>query len=168
MSRKKVTSKQERKATQQREKRNQRILWGGILTGGLVILVGLITSLSSQPSYDIDPADPQLVALGQQVYETQCAGCHGLDLEGEADWNLPSLDGLLKAPPHDENGHTWHHNNAYLIDSIAKGGARLPSDAGVSAMPAYENILSEEEIGAVLSYIQSTWPVDILSQQSQR
>lgn len=168
MSRKRVTSKQERKATQQREKRNQRILWGGVLTGVLLILVGSIASFSSQPAYAIDPADPQLIALGQQVYATQCAGCHGPNLEGEVDWNLPSPDGLIKAPPHDETGHTWHHNNAYLIESIAKGGARLPSDAGVSAMPAYENILSEDEIGAVLSFIQSTWPADILVQQSQR
>jgi mono/diheme cytochrome c family protein len=168
MSRKKVATKQERRLIHQREKRNQRILWGGVLTGGLLILVGVIASFSTQPVYAIDPSNPQLVALGQQVYEAQCAGCHGPNLEGETDWNLPSPDGLIKAPPHDETGHTWHHNNAYLIESIAKGGARLPSDAGVSAMPAYENILSEEEIGAVLSYIQSTWPADILAQQSQR
>ena len=168
MSKKKLTSKKERKVAQQRDKRNQRILWGGVLTGVLLIFVGAIASFSAQPAYAIDPADPQLIALGQQVYATQCAGCHGPNLEGEANWNLPSADGLIKAPPHDETGHTWHHNNAYLIDSIAKGGARLPSDAGVSAMPAYENILSEEEIGAVLSYIQSTWPADILAQQSQR
>lgn len=168
MSKKKLTSKKERKGAQQRDKRNQRILWGGVLTGVLLIFVGAIASFSAQPAYAIDPADPQLIALGQQVYATQCAGCHGPNLEGEANWNLPSADGLIKAPPHDETGHTWHHNNAYLIESIAKGGARLPSDAGVSAMPAYENILSEEEIGAVLSYIQSTWPADILAQQSQR
>jgi mono/diheme cytochrome c family protein len=168
MSVKRTLSKQEKKAARQREKRIKRILWGAGLTGIVLILVGLLASLPSPPSYAIDPADPQLVALGQQVYGTQCAGCHGPDLEGEIEWNLPSPDGLLKAPPHDENGHTWHHNNAYLIDSIAKGGARLPSDTGVSAMPAYENILSEEEIGAVLSYIQSTWPADILAQQSQR
>ncbi|MCB8973850.1 MAG: cytochrome c [Ardenticatenaceae bacterium] len=168
MSKKKLPSKKERKASQQRQKRNQRILWGGVLTGVLLILVGVIASFSTQPVYAIDPANPQLVALGQQVYEAQCAGCHGPNLEGETDWNLPSSDGLIKAPPHDETGHTWHHNNAYLIESIVKGGARLPSDAGVSAMPAYENILNEEEIGAVLSYIQSSWPADILAQQSQR
>ena len=168
MSRKSVTSKKKRKVAQQRAKRNQRILWGGLLASVLFILVGAIASLSSQPSYEIEPANPQLVALGQQVYETQCAGCHGPDLEGEVDWNLPSPDGLIKAPPHDETGHTWHHNNAYLIESIAKGGARLPADVGISAMPAYETILSQEEIGAVLSYIQSTWPADILAQQSQR
>ena len=168
MSRKRVTSKKERKVAQQRKKRNQRILLGGLLSGVLLILVGAIASLSSQPSYEIDPANPQLVALGQQVYEAQCAGCHGPNLEGETDWNLPSPDGLIKAPPHDETGHTWHHDNAYLIESIVKGGARLRADAGVSAMPVYENILSKEEIGAVLSYIQSTWPADILVQQSQR
>ena len=72
-------------------------------------------------------------------------------------------------PPHDETGHTWHHNNSYLIDSIEKGGIRLQgANNGTSAMPAYENILSPREIGAVLAYIQSTWPEDILAQQSKR
>ena len=41
---------------------------------------------------------------------------------GEAGWDQPSVDGILKAPPHDETGHTWHHNNAYLIESIVSGG----------------------------------------------
>ncbi len=168
MNVKRNLSKQEKKAARQREKRKQQIMWGAGLTGIVLVLIGVIASLASQPSYVINPNDPQLVAVGQQVYSTQCASCHGPDLEGQVDWNQPSLDGLLKAPPHDENGHTWHHNNAYLIESITKGGARLPADVGVSPMPAYENILSEEEIGAVLSYIQSTWPTDILAQQSQR
>jgi len=29
-------------------------------------------------------------------------------------------------------------------------------------MPAYENVLSDEEIIAVLSYIKSTWPEEII------
>ncbi|MCZ7667478.1 MAG: cytochrome c [Chloroflexi bacterium] len=87
----------------------------------------------------------------------------------EVGYGQESEDGLLKAPPHDETGHTWHHSNSFLIDSIEKGGIRLQgANNGTSAMPAYENILSPREIGAVLAYIQSTWPEDILAQQSKR
>ena len=76
---------------------------------------------------------------------------------------------VLKAPPHDETGHTWHHSDAYLIESVKAGGARLTGqNVGVSPMPAYGEILSYEEITAVFSYIKSTWPSDILIAQSQR
>ena len=133
-----------------------------------LLVIASALFLSEQPTYLIDPTDQQLVAQGKQVYDAQCAGCHGSNLEGELNWKQPGENGLLKAPPHDENGHTWHHDNAYLIESIAKGGARLPANVGISPMPAYDAILSEEEIGAVLAYIQSSWPADILAQQSSR
>ncbi|MBE2222134.1 MAG: cytochrome c [Anaerolineae bacterium] len=134
----------------------------------ILLVVAAALALSSTPSYAVDPTNPQSVALGKQVYDVQCASCHGANLEGQEGYGQPSEDGLLKAPPHDETGHTWHHNNAYLIESIKKGGARLPADVGVSAMPPYENILKPAEIGAVLSYIQSTWPEEIAAQQAMR
>jgi mono/diheme cytochrome c family protein len=161
-------TRRERKEARQRQKRNKKIMWGV----GILVLVLLVTAaamaLSSAPSYAIDPSNPQTVALGKEVYDIQCASCHGANLEGEEGYGQESTDGLLKAPPHDETGHTWHHNNTYLIDSIRKGGARLPGNTGTSAMPAYENILSPEEIGAVLAYIQSTWPEEIAAQQASR
>ena len=166
---KRTTSRRARQVQRQEEKRKERIVWGVGLVGVLLIVIAIGTTLTSaKAGYVIDPQDPQLVAQGQQVYTAQCAGCHGANLEGEADLNLANTDGVLRAPPHDENGHTWHHNNEYLIDSIKRGGARLPAGSGVSTMPAYENILKPAEVGAVLSYIQSTWPADILAQQSRR
>ena len=165
---KKSLSKRERKAALQRQKRNQHIRFGIAAAGILLLVIAAVISLSAQPSYSVDPTDPQAVALGKQVYDAQCASCHGANLEGEAGWDQPSVDGILKAPPHDETGHTWHHNNAYLIESIVSGGARLPADAGVSPMPAYEHVLNDTEIGAVVAYIQSTWPPEILLPQSRR
>ncbi|MCP4357534.1 MAG: cytochrome c [Chloroflexi bacterium] len=35
-------------------------------------------------------------------------------------------------------------------------------------MPAYKNVLSDEEITAVLAFIKSNWPPDILAAQSSR
>ncbi|MCA9949567.1 MAG: cytochrome c, partial [Anaerolineales bacterium] len=69
----------------------------------------------------------------------------------------------------DETGHTWHHSNEYLIEATNKGGARLAgANVGISPMPAYEDILSSEEVAAVLAYIQSKWPEDIRVAQASR
>lgn len=145
-------------------------VWAMLIVGAAFILTAAVWSLSDSQisSEDINPADPQQVALGAQVYEKQCASCHGPDLEGEPGWQEPSPDGVLKAPPHDETGHTWHHDDATLITAVKEGGARLPANVGVSPMPAYDDILSDEEIAAVLAYIKSTWPEDILAMQPGR
>lgn len=161
-------TKRARNEARQRQKRNKKIMGAVSITALLLLAVAAVMALSSTPSYAIDPSNTQTVALGKEVYDTQCASCHGANLEGQEGYGQASEDGVLKAPPHDETGHTWHHNNSYLIESIRKGGARIPKSTGISAMPAYENMLTPEEIGAVLAYIQSTWPEEILAQQASR
>jgi mono/diheme cytochrome c family protein len=106
------------------------------------------------------------VARGRQVYAQHCATCHGADLEGEADWQEQNPDGSFRAPPHNASGHTWHHADGLLIDSIARGGTRLSTAVGgTSPMPAFDEVLSDDEIAAVLAYIKSTWPADIQTVQ---
>ncbi|MBE2199506.1 MAG: cytochrome c [Anaerolinea sp.] len=115
--------------------------------------------LSFPPAPALSEAD---VALGQQVYAENCAACHGADLEGEADWKSQNEDRSFRAPPHDASGHTWHHGDDILIEAIRLGGARLPANiGGTSTMPAYADILTDEEILAVLAYIKSSWPDDL-------
>ncbi|WMS43482.1 cytochrome c [Acuticoccus sp. MNP-M23] len=109
------------------------------------------------------PGDAQVVALGQTIYETRCASCHGPNLEGQPNWREQGPDGRLPAPPHDETGHTWHHPDALLF-KLTKYG--LPKEMGngepyFSNMPAYEGMLTDEDIIAVLSYIKSRWPQEI-------
>jgi mono/diheme cytochrome c family protein len=151
-----------------RQRQKRQLIWGTFGLGVVLILVAVVWTLSNQAAPAINPSDAEMIALGQQVYDGQCASCHGTNLEGEENWREPGSGGLLKAPPHDETGHTWHHDDAYLVESIKRGGPRLPTDVGISPMPAYDNILTDEEITAVLSYIKSQWPADILAAQSQR
>ena len=164
----KKSLKLQRQESLQKKKRRQRLLLGA----GTVVLLALVAltafSLRSGTVPPIDHADTTVVALGWQVYQAQCAGCHGANLEGEENWQDRDPTGLIKAPPHDETGHTWHHGDGYLFDSIKQGGARLSADVGTSAMPAYGNVLLDTEITAVLAYIKSTWPSDILAVQTQR
>jgi mono/diheme cytochrome c family protein len=161
-------SKRARQKALRRQKQKQRLIWGLGIAGVVLLLFGAVMSLRSQSIPSVDASDSEAIALGRQVYETQCASCHGLNLEGQANWQEPNPDGSFRGPPHDETGHTWHHNDAYLIESIKLGGARLSASQGVSAMPAYENILSDEQISAVLAYIKSEWPTDIRVSQAQR
>ena len=106
------------------------------------------------------PAEGPL-AVGAQVYSVHCASCHGADLEGQPDWQRPEPDGTLRAPPHDDTGHTWHHTDQLLVDYVTLGGAETLRRLGVtgvqSGMPAFGGVLSGDEIDAVLDYIASHW-----------
>ncbi|MCF6344824.1 MAG: cytochrome c [Devosiaceae bacterium] len=118
--------------------------------------------LSTKQGAIFSPNNAKIVALGKDIYQNNCASCHGVNLEGEANWKNPNENGLLPAPPHDESGHTWHHTDKLLFDIVKVGlgkAANLPDYE--TNMPIYENVLNDEEIIAILSYIKSTWPKEI-------
>jgi mono/diheme cytochrome c family protein len=134
-------------------------------TGPIVPSLPSISELAGTPAPDMLPLPtlaPDEIALGQEVYVENCAECHGANFEGEPDWQQQNEDNSFRSPPHDASGHTWHHSDKVLIESIELGGARLPDNIGGSSnMPAFNETLTEEEIVAVLTYIKSTWPEDI-------
>jgi mono/diheme cytochrome c family protein len=102
------------------------------------------------------PDDAAVTALGQKVYAAQCASCHGVRLEGQPNWRERGPDGRLPAPPHDASGHTWHHPDELLFRITKLGVARAANLKDyASAMPAYEGVLSDAEIVAVLSWIKA-------------
>ena len=107
------------------------------------------------------------VALGRRVYAEHCASCHGANLEGQPNWQARRPDGRLPAPPHDATGHTWHHPDAQLIELTRKGlTGILPGYE--SDMPAFEGVLTEAEIAAVIAFIKCTWPPDIRRRREER
>lgn len=93
---------------------------------------------------------------GRELYAANCASCHGANLEGQADWMKRLPNGRLPAPPHDETGHTWHHSNKQLF-TIVKLGLGAIAPGYESDMPAFNGVLSDEQIVEVLDYIKSTW-----------
>ena len=115
----------------------------------------------------IDPSDPQQVSLGGSIYAEHCASCHGTNLEGQANWRTRRPDGRLPAPPHNETGHTWHHPDSQLFAMVKRGLTPFAPDGYQTDMPAYDETLSDAEIAAVLSYIQSRWPAEIRKRQAE-
>ena len=139
-------------------------LW--VAAGGAVLLGAALLAIASFRAEEdravLRDTDPEIVALGAAVYAENCASCHGGNLEGQPDWRSPGPDGRLPAPPHDETGHTWHHDGDTLFRLTKYGTGALIGDPDyASNMPIYEDVLSDAEIVAVLSYIKSTWPEEI-------
>jgi mono/diheme cytochrome c family protein len=116
----------------------------------------------------IDAGDEDLVVEGSKIYVENCAGCHGLNLEGQPNWRQRGPDGVLPAPPHNETGHTWHHPDAVLFATVKLGGQAFMPQGMKSGMPAYKDILSDREIEAVLAYIKLRWPSKIRRRQEMR
>ena len=109
---------------------------------------------------------------GKALYSEHCASCHGVQLEGQPNWWQPLSDGTLPAPPHDESGHTWHHDNQLLFDYTKLGGEGLAAARGLSgfksAMPGFADAISDEGIWDTLAYIRSTWSEAIKQAQAGR
>lgn len=119
------------------------------------------------PQYRADPNDTAQVERGLVVYQQYCATCHGKNLEGQPEWRSRKPDGRLPAPPHDETGHTWHHSDEHLIGITKYGLGKFVPGEYESDMPAFEGTLPDEDIWAVIAYIKSVWPPNILERQSK-
>jgi mono/diheme cytochrome c family protein len=130
-----------------------------------IFLVSAATALALADAADAEVRD------GRDLYVKYCASCHGAELQGQPEWRSPDDNGLYPAPPHDETGHTWHHDDAMLTDTITRGGQAVLDDMNVaftSGMPGFGPVLDASEIEAILDYIKSTWPDRIREMQAQR
>ena len=103
------------------------------------------------------PPPPEVVERGRAIYQARCAVCHGANGEGEPNWQEQNLDGTYPAPPHDSSGHTWHHADGLLFEIVRDGGSQFETATFRSRMPAWGEVLSDEEIREVLTYLKTLW-----------
>lgn len=125
----------------------------------VLILAACCVPTGAVAGHELDDRD---LTNGQSLYAEHCASCHGANLEGQPDWRTPAENGVLPAPPHDETGHTWHHDNQLLFEYTRLGGEVVLAARGVtgfaSGMPGFGDALTDDEIWDILAYIRSTWP----------
>ena len=131
-----------------------------------------IVALTTQQSYANHELEGRDIIAGAQLYSDNCASCHGVNLEGQPKWQMRNDDGSLPAPPHDETGHTWHHDNQLLFNYTKLGGQLLLEQRGIdgsaSRMPGFSESLTDDQIWDILAFIQSTWPDEIKDAQASR
>ena len=128
-----------------------------------------VSSHKSQNTAWIAPADGQAKLQGNRLYDTYCASCHGLELQGQPNWRARMANGRLPAPPHDVSGHTWHHPDGQLVEMIKigfVGGVNAP-EGYQSDMPGFASVLSDDQIALILGYIKSSWPEQALAAQRE-
>lgn len=91
-------------------------------------------------------------AVGRRVYYENCMPCHGDWLEGDGHF----AHGFNPAPINFADAGTIAQlTESYVFWRIAKGGPGLPVEGAPwsSAMPAWEEFLTAEEIWAVTIYL---------------
>jgi mono/diheme cytochrome c family protein len=124
---------------------------------GLLMVAGFLTSCGFviQPRAATAEQPSKPLTDGKVLYEAHCASCHGIKGEGQPDWQIPDAKGVFPAPPHNSEGHTWHHPDQLLLEITANGGS-LPN----SKMPGFADSLSREQMEAILAYIKTFWDVE--------
>tara|TARA_B110000027_G_scaffold67143_1_gene71803 strand:- start:116 stop:541 length:426 start_codon:yes stop_codon:yes gene_type:complete len=124
-----------------------------------LILILLCSTSIASANHELEDRN---LSAGQILYTNNCASCHGAKLEGQPNWQSPNSDGILPAPPHDATGHTWHHDNELLFEYTKLGGKGALAARGItdfnSGMPAFDGVISDEDIWDILAFIKSTWP----------
>ena len=100
--------------------------------------------------------DPKVYSQGRRLFLVNCAVCHGSQGEGEKDWQKPDDEGKNLAPPLNGSGHTWHHSEKSLINTIKNGTVKIGGK-----MPAWKDKLSEHEIKLILTWATAQWSDEI-------
>jgi mono/diheme cytochrome c family protein len=125
--------------------------WFRIVTqGNLEKFMPPFTSLSDPERWDVVAYVYQLsmpaetLALGEQVYQANCAGCHGELGRGDG----PQA-GQLSTKPRDFSNQAWmaERTEADFFATISQGKA--------SGMPAFADKLNEEERWAAAGYLRT-------------
>jgi mono/diheme cytochrome c family protein len=122
----------------------------------VAFLVLILVACAERPAATAIPPSTAQVSKGEQLYVANCQVCHG-GATGGSMMDLP--------PPHNANGHTWHHSDRQLTDIVLNGsgemGEMMRRMMGASAdtprMPAWRGTLTEKDVAAILAYIKTWW-----------
>ncbi|SFI13101.1 c-type cytochrome [Modicisalibacter xianhensis] len=94
---------------------------------------------------------------GKRIYRQYCASCHGIEGDGQPNWERQNALGELPAPPHNPEGHTWKHSDAMLYRIIAEGWHDPWNKTERLTMPAFGDVLSPQQIQLVVNYLKTLW-----------
>jgi mono/diheme cytochrome c family protein len=114
----------------------ERFVWAGAIAAVSVLLASCD---------DPDPVTEVDTARGAELYQLHCVACHG----GATGGHIADVP-----PPHNAEGHTWHHEDCLLMDIVRDG---MPQREGYPEMPAFGDVLTDEDIEAILSHIKTWW-----------
>lgn len=126
-----------------------------VATLSLGVLLFACGTDDKEPAAAETAASPAVLAQGESLYAANCARCHGFGTGGSIT-DIP--------PPHNANGHTWHHPDQQLTDIVLNGLDFAVE--GQQTMPAFKGQLTPEQVQAILAYIKTWWTGEQRSYQA--
>jgi mono/diheme cytochrome c family protein len=106
----------------------------------LLLLTGSLTACA-------DAAGPEQPMSGKQIYDRQCARCHGPD--GRPTKAAPTARDLTNRSYIDELG------DKRIREAIMQGRPQMTAPGQVQMMPAFGNQFSEPELQVLIGYVRS-------------
>jgi len=121
--------------------------------GKSITLTGLDNPLRQHPE-----SLAAYTADGKQIYYRNCLPCHGDHLDGQGHY----ASGFNPIPANfQDNGTIAQLTESFVFWRVAKGGPGLPREGAPwnSAMPKWEDFLTEREIWSVILFLydQTGW-----------
>lgn len=111
-----------------------------------LLLVGLAVAAIFWYGDRLHDAESTVVS-GDQLYNQQCAACHG---------NLGEGNPTLNAPP---------LNNTGPLPELADGVIQRAILTGGEIMPAHEQILTSAQAADIIQYIKTWWTAEQIANQ---
>jgi len=107
------------------------------------------------------------VALGKSLYQANCAFCHGDKLEGKPGWDKNYPSGRRPALPLNGEGAIARLSDDDLFDLTKYGGQPFSPADYKNDMPGFEMQLGDADIWAILAYMKSVWPEEVIERQRE-
>ncbi len=132
-----------------------------------VVAVYAVSSYRFNRTYDVQvepvevPTDPDAIAYGEHIANIRgCRACHGKDLSGEIEFEDPLVGVIANANLTGGPGsEVINYSIEDWVRSIRHGVG--PDHKPLLIMPSQQHtVMSDEDLGALLAYIQSLPPVD--------
>jgi ubiquinol-cytochrome c reductase cytochrome c subunit len=121
-----------------RRRLRRRVTAALLLLSGLVMAGGLAATLTPSPQVAVaDESASAMLRTGQQLYDTSCVSCHGVNLQGVADRG-PSLIGV---------------GEAAVYFQVSSG--RMPAMRNEAQIQRKDPAFDPEQIDALGAYVQA-------------
>jgi len=130
-------------ASRRRVMRGEALGWTGAAIAAAALLLWSQSPETIATASNPIPASAESLAAGGEIYAANCARCHGVEYQGDGPdaGTLPTrpVDLVLHFPQHSDGQH-------YAVISNGRPA---------SGMPAWEGLLTEEQIWHVINYLRA-------------
>ena len=161
-----IESEDDREETSNSEMLSGQI-WNRLGSKGRFVAISILIAIfmaASKIYYDrsqvdrlvfIDKTSQAQNSLGKELYQANCAFCHGDKLQGQPLWDKTYIEGKRPAPPLNASGNIALLSNRELFEITKYGGQPFAPPGYINEMPAFEMLLKDSQIWAILAFLRA-------------